>query len=236
MKSQTAAIDALLRLARAQHAEALVVQAGQPPELRIGGGRRALSMPALAPALLEAFVQEIVPPERIDGLTGEDSLEVGYSAPAIGEFTVRLQRQGEALALEFRAGGTANNYLPLAFPAVPNFWITTAIIEAAKTLDLKVHVGLGSAGDAFYAPRDPSMRDVLKQSGIVSGEMESDTLYVLAAYRGWRAGALYANDGTSKATKPEWCADAFRKGEENAIRIGIEAMKMVALADGVGKS
>ena len=131
----------------------------------------------------------------------------------------------------FRAGGTANNYLPLAFPAVPNFWVTTAIVEAAKTLDLKVHVGLGSAGDAFYAPRDPSMRDVLKQSGIVSGEMESDTLYVLAAYRGWRAGALYANDGTSKATKPEWCAEAFRQGEENAIRIGIEAMVRIAKAD-----
>lgn len=131
----------------------------------------------------------------------------------------------------FRAGGTANNYLPLAFPAVPNFWVTTALVEAAKTLGIKAHVGLGSAGDAFYAPRDPSMRDVLKQSGIVSGEMESDTLYVLAAYRGWRAGALYANDGTSKATKPAWCADAFRQGEENVIRIGIEAMVRIAEAD-----
>lgn len=131
----------------------------------------------------------------------------------------------------FRAGGTANNYLPVEFPAVPNFWMTTALVQAAKTLGVKVHVGLGSAGDAFYAPRDPSMRDVLKQSGIVSGEMESDTLYVLAAYRGWRAGALYANDGTSKQTKPDWCEDAFRQGEENAIRIGIEAMRIIALAD-----
>ena len=135
----------------------------------------------------------------------------------------------------FRAGGTANNYLPIEFPAVPNFEITTALVNAAKALG-KVHVGLGSAGDAFYAPRrDPAMREVLKQSGIVSGEMESDTLFVLAAFHGWRAGALFPSDGTSKETKPEWCEEAFRQGEENAIRIAIEAMKNVALADGAEK-
>ena len=132
----------------------------------------------------------------------------------------------------FRAGGTANNYLPIEFPAVPNFQVTSALEEAAKTLGLKAHVGLGSAGDAFYAPRDPSMRDVLKQSGIVSGEMESDTLFVIASVRGWRAGALFAVDGTSELTKPEWCDEAFKQGEVNAIRIAIEGMKSIALADG----
>ena len=136
----------------------------------------------------------------------------------------------------FRDGGTANAYLPLEFPAVPNFEVTTALVQAARRLDLKVHVGLGSAGDAFYAPRDPSKRELLKQSGIVSGEMESDTLYIVAALRGWRAGALYANDGTSKETKPVWGEEAFRQGEENAIRIAIEAMKQIALADGAKKT
>jgi uridine phosphorylase len=132
----------------------------------------------------------------------------------------------------FRAGGTANNYLPIEFPAVPNFFVTTALAGAARTLGLKAHVGLGSAGDAFYAPRDPAMREVLKQSGIVSGEMESDTLFVIAAVRGWRAGALFAVDGTSKLTKPDWCDEAFKQGEVNAIRIAVEGMKSIALADG----
>jgi uridine phosphorylase len=132
----------------------------------------------------------------------------------------------------FRAGGTANNYLPLEFPAVPNFDVTTALVNAAKQLGLKTHVGLGSAGDAFYAPRDPAMRDLMAQSGIVSGEMESDTLFVIAAVRGWRAGALFACDGTAAETKPEWCDEAFEQGQINAIRIAIEAMKNIALADG----
>jgi len=136
----------------------------------------------------------------------------------------------------FRAGGTANNYLPIEFPAVPNFDVTTALVNAARTLGLKAHVGLGSAGDAFYAPRDPAMRELLKQAGLVSGEMESDTLFVIAAVRGWRAGALFACDGTATETKPKWCEEAFKQGQENAIRIAIEAMKNIALADGaVGK-
>ncbi len=134
----------------------------------------------------------------------------------------------------FRAGGTANNYLPIQFPAVPNFEVTTALVNSAKKLGLKVHVGLGSAGDAFYAPKDPNMRELLKQAGLVSAEMESDTLFVIAALRGWRAGALFACDGTSTETKPEWCEAAFRQGEENAIRIAIEAMKNIALADNQG--
>jgi uridine phosphorylase len=132
----------------------------------------------------------------------------------------------------FRAGGTANNYLPIEFPAVPDFYVTTALVEAAERLGVKVHVGLGSAGDAFYAPRrDPEMREVLRQSGIVSGEMESDTLYVLAALRGWRAGALYACDGTAGETKPEWCEGAFREGVVEEIRVAIEAMKEIARGD-----
>ncbi len=134
-----------------------------------------------------------------------------------------------------RDGGTANNYLPLEFPAVPNFDVTAALVKAAQNLSLKIHVGLGSAGDAFYAPRDPARRDLLKQAGVVSAEMESDTLYIVAALRGWRAGALFASDGNSKETKPAWGEEAFRQGEENSICIAIEAMRMLALADGIKK-
>ncbi len=134
----------------------------------------------------------------------------------------------------FRSAGTANAYLPPAFPAVPTFAITRELVRAAARLDLKVHVGLGSAGDAFYAPRDTASRETLKQAGIISGEMESDTLFVIGAYRGWRTGALYASDGTSKEVKPVWGEEAFRQGEQNAIRIAIEAVKAIAQADAVG--
>jgi uridine phosphorylase len=131
----------------------------------------------------------------------------------------------------FRDGGTANSYLPLEFPAVPDFDVTTALVNAARALSLKAHVGLGSAGDAFYAPRDPGRRDLLRQAGVVSGEMESDTLFIVSSLRGFRAGALYTSDGTSKETKPVWGEEAYKQGEENSILIAIEALKQIALAD-----
>ncbi|MGC8787930.1 MAG: nucleoside phosphorylase, partial [Anaerolineae bacterium] len=34
----------------------------------------------------------------------------------------------------FRGGGTAHNYLPVSFPAVPNFEVTTALVKAAQKL------------------------------------------------------------------------------------------------------
>jgi len=135
----------------------------------------------------------------------------------------------------FRAGGTANNYLPVEFPAVPTFEVTTALVNAAKELGLEPHVGLGLASDAFYAPPDPAMREVLKQAGLVSIEMESDTIFVISALRGWRAGALFICDGTATETKPEWGKAAFEQGQENTIRIAIEAMKNIALADSAGE-
>ncbi len=131
----------------------------------------------------------------------------------------------------FRSGGTANQYLPVEYPAVPDFRVLTALVAAAKKIGAPYHVGIGSAGDAFYAPRDPAAREMLKNAGLVFGEMESDTLFVVASLRGWRAGALFASDGTATETKPAWGEQLFRQGEENSIRIAIEAMKELALAD-----
>ena len=131
----------------------------------------------------------------------------------------------------FRAGGTANNYLPLNYPAVPTFSVLRALVDAAGQLDIPYTVGVGIAGDAFYAPRDPAMGQMLKAAGVVSAEMESDTLFILGAYNNWRTGALYASDGAPGETKPEWGEEAFRQGEQNVIRIGLEAMLAIALKD-----
>ena len=131
----------------------------------------------------------------------------------------------------YRAGATANRYLPPAFPAAPSFQVLTALVESAQKLGSEVHVGVGWTGDAFYVLPKPELMEKLKQAGVLSVEMEADTLFVISSFRGWRAGAIFANDGTSAEIKPEWGEDAFRKGEEQEIKIAIEAMKSLALAD-----
>jgi len=131
----------------------------------------------------------------------------------------------------FRGGATANHYLPPAFPAAPDFGMLTVLVETATSLNVPVHVGVGWAGDAFYAPGDPGLFAKLKQAGVLSLEMETDTLFVISNYRGWRAGAIFASDGTAQETKPAWGEEAFRKGEEQEIQIAVAAMRAVALAD-----
>jgi len=131
----------------------------------------------------------------------------------------------------YRAGATANRYLPPAFPAAPNFQVLTALVEAARKLGIQVHVGVGWTGDAFYALPDLKLMETLKQAGVLSLEMEADTLFIISSFRGWRAGAIFANDGTSTEIKPKWGEEAFHRGEELEIQIAIEAMKSIALSD-----
>jgi uridine phosphorylase len=132
----------------------------------------------------------------------------------------------------FRAGGTANSYLPLAFPAVPTYQVLNSLVNAAEDLKIPVRVGVGIAGDSFYAPKDPESRKVLRQAGLVSAEMESDTLFIVGAYRGWRTGALYSSDGTPTEVKPEWGEERYQKGQIDAIKIALQGMRRIARLDG----
>ncbi len=143
------------------------------------------------------------------------------------------QKPGDVIIASgtFRAGGTANAYLPLNFPAVPTFAVLRQLVEAAESLEIPHTVGVGLAGDAFYAPREAGSRDIFKTAGLVSVEMESDTLFVVGAYRGWRTGAIYASDGAPGVIKPEWGEADYRRGEQQCIQIGLEAMWQLAQKD-----
>lgn len=130
-----------------------------------------------------------------------------------------------------RFGGTANAYLPLEYPAVPNFPLTRAMVDAAEHLGIQPTIGTGICSDAFYAPADPAMRDLWRKIGMVYIEMETDTLFTIGTYRGWRTAALFTSDGTATEIKPEWGMEAYQHGEDIAIKTALIAMQQVALAD-----
>jgi uridine phosphorylase len=140
---------------------------------------------------------------------------------------------GDVIVLNgaYRAGATGHRYLPPAFPAAPHWSVLTALVESAAALQIPVHVGVGMSSDNFYAESDSQLMEKLRLSGVLSVEMETDTVFILSNFRGWRAGSLVACDGTSRAVKPAWGEEAFRLGEEQSIRIAIEAMKSIAHAD-----
>jgi uridine phosphorylase len=127
-----------------------------------------------------------------------------------------------------RMGGTGNAYLPPMYPAVPTFNVLRKMVESSEELKIPVTVGVGSAGDAFYAPRnDPTP----KLAHLVFVEMESDTLFIVGQVRRWRTGAIFASDGGPGRTKPESGEADYRRGEQNAIKIALQAMWKIALED-----
>jgi uridine phosphorylase len=128
-----------------------------------------------------------------------------------------------------RYGGTGNAYLPKEFPAVPTFEVTRALVDAAAEMNVPVHVGVTAAGDAFYV--EGTQRAEAGKARVLAIEMESDTLFLVGQYRGWRTGALFASDGTATEMKPAWGEEAFRRGEKNAIEIALRAMRAIARRD-----
>ena len=130
-----------------------------------------------------------------------------------------------------RLGGTANAYLPPEYPAVPDFSLTRALVEAAEAKGVHPTIGLGITSDAFYAPGDPQDRTLWTAIGLVYIEMETDTLFTIGTYRRWRTAALFTSDGTANEIKPAWGREAYQQGEELSIQIGLQAMLRTAQND-----
>ena len=134
-----------------------------------------------------------------------------------------------------RFDGTSNCYIMPEYPAVANYEILLALIEAAETLKIgKYHVGVTATTADFYAgqsrPTKPRFRGesqnllpTLQAAGVLNLDMETATLFTLATLFGLRSAsicAVYANRSTNEF-KPH-------QGEEEAIRVANEAIKILS--------
>jgi len=99
-----------------------------------------------------------------------------------------------------RTEGTPDGYVPREYPAIASHDVLTACLEAARAAEVPRHLGVIRSVDALYSdllpermPRPQELRAELEmwaRAGIVANDMESSTLMVVSALRGWRAGVL----------------------------------------------
>lgn len=99
-----------------------------------------------------------------------------------------------------RAEGTSREYLPIEFPAVADLRVSNALVNAGRTLSCTVHAGVVQCKDSFYGQHAPEASpvsyelknrwDAWLKGGCLASEMESATLYVVAASLGIRAGCV----------------------------------------------
>jgi uridine phosphorylase len=90
--------------------------------------------------------------------------------------------------------GTTKRYERVEYPAVPDFEVTRALIDAADAEGESVHVGPVVTDDAFYAETDDYVAD-WEAAGLLAVEMEAAALFTLARRKGLRAGAVCTVDG-----------------------------------------
>jgi uridine phosphorylase len=128
---------------------------------------------------------------------------------------------------------TSSCYVIPEYPAVANYEVLLALIEAAESLGISnYHVGVTATTADFYAGQSRPARTsafqmenllpTLQNMGVLNFEMETATLYTLASLYGLRACsvcAVYANR----------CRNEFKEeaGEENAIKVANEAVRIL---------
>jgi len=136
-------------------------------------------------------------------------------------------------AAAVRADGASKVYAPAGYPAVADFSVVSALVEAAKKLGVKVHVGKVVSTDAFYA----GSYDIWGKARVLSVEMECSAIFTIAGLKGLRAGAILAVDGNlATGIKKGEFEPGEKSGEldervqdaiEQEIKIAIEAVKFL---------
>ncbi len=135
-----------------------------------------------------------------------------------------------------RMSGTALEYLPIEFPAVSNFDLTTALRDAAKSLSLRYHVGVVHCKDSFYGQHSPQRMPVSDEleskwkawiaGGALASEMESATLYAVANTLGLKASSVFSCVWNQERRNAGIVDDDVHD-TEYAIKVAIEALKLL---------
>lgn len=135
-----------------------------------------------------------------------------------------------------RLENTTTYFVPEGFPAVANFEITRALVEACRATGAPYHVGLTASAPGFYGaqsrhvpgfpPRYPDLPGDLGKLGVLNLEMEISSLLTLASLGRHRAGAVCA----VYAQRPRGIfADAKQRdvAEARAIAAGLKAFELL---------
>ena len=188
----------------------------------IGGPSAVIAMEELAAIGADTFIRV--------GTCGGIALKVKSDDVVIATGAVRHE-------------GTSREYAPIEFPAVADYQVQQAMVEAAQALGKPWHAGVVQCKDSFYGQHDPARMPVSyelqakweawKRLGVLASEMESAALFCCAAALGVRCGACF-----HVIWNQERQAAGLDQDESHdlsaAIEVGIEALKRLIRSDRAG--
>ncbi len=185
----------------------------------IGGPSAAIALEELIHCGADTFI-------RI-GTAGGMAEDVRSGDVAIGTAAIRME-------------GTSREYAPIEFPAVADFNVVSALVEAAKEDGTPWHVGVLQCKDSFYGQHDPDSMpvgyelkakwDAFIACGALASEMESAALFTVGSVRGVRVGSI-VQVLANQTRRAKGLEDHVTLDTEAAVRIGVEAMRKLMEAD-----
>lgn len=139
-----------------------------------------------------------------------------------------------------RLESTTSYYVHDGYPAVADYTVVAALVEAAATLGHRAHVGLTATAPGFYGAqgrpiprlpiRYPDLAADMAAQGVTNFEMEASALLILAQLAGCRAGVVC----TAFAQRAEgvFLAAEDRPAAELAcIETGMASLRILAEMD-----
>jgi uridine phosphorylase len=129
--------------------------------------------------------------------------------------------------------GTSKRYENVEYPAVPDYDVLSALVDAAEENDEAVHVGPIATDDAFYGETEAFVEN-WEAGGLLAVEMEAAAIFTLARRKGLSAGAICTVDGNLVAgtQKGEGEGELPPKAKNNVERaIGLALDAVVTIAD-----
>lgn len=139
-----------------------------------------------------------------------------------------------------RFEGASRDYVTIEYPAVANYEVVMALIEAVEKLKFRYHLGITASTDTFYTGQGrpgynnylPSFKENIykdmQKAGVENFEMEASCLFTMAGLFNKRAGAvctIIANRVT----------DEFKITDEYQKRAGLVATEAIRILAGWDK-
>ena len=184
----------------------------------MGGPSTAICMEELARIGVDTFIRV--------GTCASTSTAVGIGDIVIPTGAVRME-------------GTGLHYLPLEYPAVPDFGLVKTLEQAAIDTGFDPILGVVIHKDSFYTEIDPQTKPVGSElvakwkaylaGGAVATDMETATLCLVAASLGLRAATVLvsATSDGDPAAKDVSAAAYPHDFEERPIRVAVEALRQL---------
>ena len=135
---------------------------------------------------------------------------------------------------------TSREYAPIEFPAVADFQVTNALVEATKKLGFPLHTGIVQCKDSFYGQHDPAASPVYyelqqkweswKRLGVKASEMESAALFVVAAALRVRCGSCF-HVVWNQEREAAGLDQKMSEDTSSSVKVSVEALKLLIEAD-----